>query len=184
MTFRRHCERRGAVYFVGMNLFLLRHGLAVERKEFYFANDEFRPLTPKGKRQLRKVAAALRAMELRFDVILSSPLVRARQTAEMVAADVKARKRLAFADELKPGGNPKKLIQKIAAQKINSGDVLLVGHEPDLSNLISLLVTGSRDAGFTLKKAGVAKLEVEKLCAGKCAALAWLLTPAQMKLMR
>ena len=62
--------------------------------------------------------------------------------------------------------------------------MLLVGHEPDLSNLISLLVTGSRDAGFTLKKAGVAKLEVEKLCAGKCAALAWLLTPAQMKLMR
>jgi phosphohistidine phosphatase len=172
------------VYFVGVNLFLLRHGLAVEREEFNFANDEFRPLTPKGKRQLRKIAAALRAMELRFDVILSSPLVRARQTAEIVAAELKLRKRIALANELKPGGGAKKLVLKILAQKINSGDVLLVGHEPDLSQLISLLVTGGRDAGFALKKAGLAKLEIEKLRAGKCATLAWLLTPAQMKLMR
>ena len=123
-------------------------------------------------------------MELRFDAILSSPLVRARQTSEIVAVDLKSRNRLAFTDELKPGGSAKKLVQKIAAQKINSGDVLLVGHEPDLSHLISLLVTGSRDVGFALKKGGLAKLEIEKLRAGKCATLAWLLTPAQMKLIR
>ena len=94
-----------------MNLFLLRHGLAVERAEFHFASDHLRPLTPKGKRQLRKIATAMRAMELRFDVILSSPLVRARQTAEIVAADLKLEKRLVFADELKPGGDAKKLVQ-------------------------------------------------------------------------
>ena len=167
-----------------MNLFLLRHGLAVERAEFHFASDPLRPLTPKGKRQLRKIVVAMRAMELRFDVILSSPLVRARQTAEIVAADLKLEKRLVFADELKPGGEAKKIVQKISGLKKVPANVLLVGHEPDLGELISLLVTGKFGAGFTLKKAGLAKLEMEKLCFGKCAALAWLLTPAQMKLMR
>ncbi len=167
-----------------MNLFLLRHGLAVERAEFHFASDPLRPLTPKGKRQLRKIAGAMRAMELRFDVILSSPLVRARQTAEIVAADLKLEKRLVFADELKPGGEAKKIVQKISGLKKVPGSGLLVGHEPDLGELISLLVTGKTGAGFALKKAGLAKLEMEKLCFGKCAALAWLLTPAQMKLMR
>jgi len=167
-----------------MNLFCLRHGLAVEREEFDFANDHLRPLTPKGKRQLPKIAAAMCAMELRFDVILSSPLVRARQTAEIVAADLKLQKQLVFADELKPGGDAKKLVQKITGLKNVPADLLLVGHEPDLSELISLLVTGKNGANFALKKAGLAKLEIEKLRAGKCATLAWLLTPAQMKLMR
>jgi phosphohistidine phosphatase len=167
-----------------MNLFLLRHGIAVERGDLDFANDDARPLTPKGKRQLRQAAAALRALELRFDAILSSPLVRARQTAEIVAAELKLQKRLAFADELKPGGSAKKLVQKIAALKPPPENILLVGHEPDFSELISLLVTGATGAGFALKKGGLAKLEIEKLRAGKCATLAWLLTPAQMKLMR
>jgi phosphohistidine phosphatase len=167
-----------------MNLFLLRHGVAVERDELDYAGDAARPLTPKGKRQLRAVAAALRAMGLCFDVILPSPLVRARQTTEIIAAELKSQKRLVFADELKPGGDAKKLVQKIAGLKKVPGNVLLVGHEPDFSELISLLVTGSHGGGFALKKGGLAKLEVEKLRAGKCATLAWLLTPAQMKLMR
>jgi len=166
-----------------MNLFFLRHGPAVECDEFDYANDAARPLTPKGKKQLRSIAAALRAMELHFNVILSSPLVRARQTAEIIAAELKLTKRLALTDELKPGGDAKKLAQKINGLKSGPENVLLVGHEPDFSEWISLLVTGNGSAGFALKKGGLAKLEVEKLRAGKCATLAWLLTPAQMKLM-
>ncbi len=125
----------------------------------------------------------MRAMELRFDVILSSPLVRARQTAEIVAADLKLAKRLVFADALKPGGDAKKIVQNISGLKKVPGNALLVGHEPDLGELLSLLVTGKNGAGFALKKAGLAKLEIEGLRSGKCATLAWLLTPAQMKLM-
>jgi len=172
------------VYFSGMNLFLLRHGIAVERDEFASANDELRPLTPKGQRELRQSVAALRAMELQFDVILSSPLLRARQTAEIVAAELKLKKRLVFAAELKPGGSAKKLVQKINALKTRPKNILLVGHEPDFSQLILLLVTGQTGAGFALKKGGLAKLELEKFRAGQCATLAWLLTPKQMKLMR
>jgi phosphohistidine phosphatase len=158
--------------------------VAVKRDEFDYAGDAARPLTPKGKKQLRHVAAAMTAMELNFDLILSSPLVRARQTAEIIAAELKLQKRLVFADELKPGGDAKKLVQKIAGLKKVPGNMLLVGHEPDFSELISLFVTGHAGAGFALKKGGLAKLEVEKLRASKCAILAWLLTPAQMKLMR
>ena len=166
-----------------MNLYILRHGLAVERGTPGFENDARRPLTPKGRRQLRKITDAIGAMKLRPDVILSSPLVRARQTAEIVAAGLKLERRLAFADELSPGGNVKKLTVKIGALEPLPENLLLVGHEPDLSKMISLLVTGKTSAGFALKKAGLAKLEVESLRAGECATIVWLLTPAQMKLM-
>ena len=164
-----------------MELFLLRHGRAVERGTPGFANDADRPLTPQGRRQLRKIAAAMRQMELSFDAILSSPFLRARQTAEIVAAELKLKKRLAFSDELQPGGNAKKLTQRLAALKPQPETILLVGHEPDLSNLISWLVTGETGAGFALKKGGLAKLEIKKLRAGKCATLAWLLTPRLLK---
>ncbi|HTL73079.1 MAG TPA: histidine phosphatase family protein, partial [bacterium] len=94
-----------------MNLFLLRHGLAVEPGTPGFKNDAVRPLTPKGKLQLRKIAAAMRVMELEFDVIWSSPLVRARQTAEIVAKELKAKEQLELVEELSPGGDAVKLIK-------------------------------------------------------------------------
>jgi len=167
-----------------MNLYLLRHGLAVEREEFDYANDAARPLTPKGKKQLRTAAAALGAMGLGFDAMLSSPLVRARQTAEIIATELKLKNQPVLADELKPGGTAKKLVQKISGLKPAPENILLVGHEPELSELISWFVTGQAGGGFALKKGGLAKLEMERLRAGKCAVLAWLLTPAQLKLMR
>ena len=166
-----------------MNLYLLRHGIAVDIAELDFAGDAARPLTPKGRRQLRKVAAALRAMKVKFDTLLSSPLVRTQQTTEVIATELKFKSKPGFSYELRPGGSAEKLIQQINALKPVPENLLLVGHEPDLSELLSLLVTGYAGGGFSFKKAGLAKLEVEKLSAGKCATLAWLLTPAQMKLM-
>jgi phosphohistidine phosphatase len=166
-----------------MNLFLLRHGLAVERTDFDSANDAARPLTPKGKHRLRQTAAAWRALELHFDAIWFSPLVRARQTAEIMATELKLKMRMTPADELKPGGNASRLVKRITALKALPGNLLLVGHEPDLGALISLFVTGQPGAGFALKKGGLAKLELETLRAGQCATLSWLLTPGQMRLM-
>jgi phosphohistidine phosphatase len=166
-----------------MNLFLLRHGLAVERGMAVFENDASRPLTSKGKRQLGKVAKAMRAIKLEFDLVWSSPLVRACQTAEIVAKELNIKRRLVLVAELSPRGSADRLIQKLRGLKKLPENVLLVGHEPDLSELISLLVTGETSAGFALKKAGLAKLEIENLRAGRCATLAWLLTPGQMKAM-
>lgn len=166
-----------------MELFILRHGIAVEPGTPGFENDFERPLIPKGKRQLHESCVALRKMKLKFDLILSSPLTRAKETAEIVAAELRQKKRLQFSRHLQPRGDFKKLILDIRHAKPASKSVLLVGHEPDLSELISLLVTDEAGGGFALKKGGLAKLEVEKLRAGRCATLAWLLTPKLMKIM-
>lgn len=166
-----------------MQLFLLRHGPAVERDTRGFKDDAARPLTPKGRRQLRKTAAAMKKLERDFDLILSSPFLRAKQTAEIVAAALKLKKRLKFSNALAPGGAAAILLRQLARLKPAPGKILLVGHEPDLSRLVSLLVTGNLRLQLDFKKGGLCKLEVEKLRAGKCATLAWLLTPKQMKAM-
>jgi phosphohistidine phosphatase len=167
-----------------MEIYLLRHGIAVERGTRGFENDSTRPLTPKGKRQLKKVSGAMRKMDLKFDVILSSPFLRAKETAEIVVADLKVEKHLKFSDALEPEANAEKLIRQLQKLKPLPKKTLLVGHEPFLSELISLLVIGDSQLQLDFAKGGLCKLEVEKLSAGKCATLAWLLTPKQMKLMR
>ena len=96
-----------------MNLYLLRHGIAVDPSVPDFANDAERPLTPKGRNRMRQIAAAMGALNLSFDVILSSPFVRARQTAEIVVKSLKCQKKLRFTDELTTSGNPKLLIQQV-----------------------------------------------------------------------
>jgi len=122
-------------------------------------------------------------MRLQFDLILSSPLLRAKQTAEIVAKNLKLKERLKFSDELKPDGGVKNLFRQLSELKPVPENILFVGHEPYLSRLIFLLVSGGENVAIDFKKGGLCKLEVEKLRTGKCATLAWLLTPKQMRLM-
>jgi phosphohistidine phosphatase len=166
-----------------VNLYLLRHGIAAEPGTPGYEIDSERPLVPKGERRLRKAAAAMKKMELSFDLVLSSPFVRARQTAEIVVEDLKLKKRLKFSDDLVPDGDFQALIQELNGLKPAPENALLVGHEPHLSRFISLLVSGNANATIEMKKGGLCKLEVENLRAGHCARLAWLLTPAQLELM-
>jgi phosphohistidine phosphatase len=166
-----------------MELFLLRHGPAVERGTRGFEDDASRPLTARGRRQMRKIAAAMKKIEADFDLILSSPVLRAKQTAEIVANGLKLQKRLKFSNALAPGGTAAVLMRQLEREKPAPKRMLLVGHEPDLSRLVSLLVAGGPQLQIDFKKGGLCKLEAGKLRAGKCATLACLLTPKQMKLM-
>lgn len=170
-----------------MNLFLLRHGIAFDPGEgglSKHASDVERPLSPEGRIKLRHAVAAMQDMELEFAEIISSPLLRASQTAEIVAESLKPPKKICFSDHLAPDGNPKLLIDQIHEGYSEGEDVLLVGHEPYLTQLISLLISGSTTAAVSLKKGGLARLRVEReLCFGRCAELVSLLTPAQMRLM-
>lgn len=165
-----------------MELYLLRHGLAVERGTPGFEDDAARPLTPKGRRQLRKISAAIKKLERDFDLILSSPFLRAKQTAEIVANGLQLKRRLKFSNALAPGGAAAILLRQLERHKPAPEKVLLVGHEPDLSRLISLLVIGNLQLQLDFKKGGLCKLEAKELRAGKCATLAWLLTPKQMRM--
>jgi len=162
-----------------MNLFILRHGLAVEPDTRHFAKDSDRPLTAKGKKKVSEVAQAMLALELSFDRILTSPYVRARETAEIVADAFQARKKLELLDCLTPGGSIEKLIKCLAESDGAVENVLLVGHEPFLSRLISFLLFGDAHASITMKKAGLCRLTIEKIEAGRCATLEWLV-PAKI----
>jgi phosphohistidine phosphatase len=166
-----------------MNLYLLRHGIAVERGTPGYDDDSTRPLTSQGKRRLRQVARAMQRTNLRFDLILASPFLRTKQTAEIVADFLKRKKRLKFSDALTPAGSVNRLVQQLKEGQPAPEEILLVGHEPYLSRLVSLLVAGNSGLQLDFKKGGLCKLELENLRAGKCATIAWLLTPKQMKLM-
>ena len=166
-----------------MNLFLLRHGIAVEHGTPGYERDADRPLTPKGERRLGRIADAMDAMGLKFDLILSSPYVRARQTAEIVADALGLKKKLDFSESLTPDGDARALIAALNKLEPKPENVLLVSHEPFLSDLISTLTSGDAHVAIDFKKGGLCKLEVETLRHGRCATLAWLVTPRQMGLM-
>jgi len=167
-----------------VNLFVLRHGIAVERDPVSFPDDSRRPLTLKGEDRLKTICEAMKAMELSFDLLLSSPFRRASQTAEIVADGLSLKKVLEFRDELTPEGDPRAIIKYLGKLEPTPENIMIVGHEPYLSSFISQLISGEAAAGLEMKKGGLAKLEIEsQLRFGRCAKLAWLLTPKQMALM-
>jgi phosphohistidine phosphatase len=164
-----------------VNLYILRHGIAME-KEDWNGDDSTRPLTREGEKQLAKISKALRKMDFAFDLILSSPFERARKTAEIVAEELHWETRVKFSGDLTPEGDPENVIAEIRNLIPQPENALLVGHEPYLSKLISQLICEG-DAEIEFKKAGLCKLKSDALRFGRCAKLCWLLTPKQMELM-
>ena len=137
-----------------MNLYLLRHGIAAEPGMAGFQPDSERPLTAKGENRLRTAAKAMAKLDMSFDLILSSPFLRAKQTAEIIVRNFKLRKKLAFSEDLTPTGNPRLLIQQLNRLRPEPENVLLVGHEPYLGKLIALLAAGntSLELGFQKRR--------------------------------
>ena len=163
-----------------MEIYILRHGIAVERGTPGHKKDGDRPLTEEGEDKMRQIAKAMQTMGLQFDVIFSSPYVRAKRTADIVAEIID--EDVTVTHSLLPDAAPAELIAEINDEKPQR--VLLVGHEPDLSTFISLLISGRSDAEIELKKGALCKLTAETLKAGKCATLNWLLTPKQLRQVR
>jgi phosphohistidine phosphatase len=163
-----------------MNLYVLRHAIAEERDQAAYPDDSQRPLTPKGKKKMVKIAENLKDMGVQIDLILTSPYVRARDTAKIVrkALDLK-KNQLAFSDHLAPSGFAKDLLSEIN-EKYPVENLMLVGHEPYLSDLIAMLLAGDLSPSIAMKKGGLCRLSIENLVYGKCATLEWLLTPAQL----
>jgi len=159
-----------------MKLYLLRHGDAAEHGDPRYEEDE-RPLTTKGIQRTKQLAHVLREMEISFDAILSSPLTRARETAEIVARGLKLQGDVQFSEDLKPSGNMEELVHQVNTIRPAPKSVALVGHEPYLSGFISLLCTGGPGLPMVFKKGALCRLEMEVLSCGKCAALDWLLQP-------
>jgi len=159
-----------------MNLYIIRHAIAVDEGSPEYEEDSQRPLTDKGKKKMRQIAKGLRALGADFDLILSSPYVRAKETAEILANVFKIKTDVAFSDNLIPMGDPDLLIAEMN-EKYNANSIALVGHEPHLTALISLLVSDHANVDITLKKGGVCRLSADDLHHARKATLEWLLTP-------
>lgn len=162
-----------------MKIYLIRHSKAVSPGTPGYEDDSARPLTEKGREKMEKIASALKGLGIKPDLIVTSPYVRARQTAEILAAMLKYGKDLAFSDTLVPMGEADEIIGEIV-EKFNVDELVLVSHEPCLSNLIGALTARSPDLAISLKIGGVCCLSSDDLRAGHAAVLEWLLTPKIM----
>jgi phosphohistidine phosphatase len=163
-----------------MNLYIIRHAIAVDEVTSDYPSDSERPLTDKGRKKMRQIAKALRHIGVDFDLILSSPYVRTCETAEILADVFKMKKEIVFSNHLIPEGNPELLIGEIN-EKHTVDSLAIVGHEPHLNTLIGLLTTDSAKLEITLKKGGVCYLSADDLHhKDHRATLEWLLTPGIM----
>lgn len=157
-----------------MNIYIIRHAIAED--EDPAKNDSERELTEKGAKKMRQIAKGLKKLGVEFDVILSSPYLRTRQTAEILGEVFKIKKQVTFSENLLPSADPDLLITEIN-EKYSVDTLVLVSHEPFISALISLLTAKSTPVEITLKKGGVCRLTADDLRQARRASFELLITP-------
>ena len=161
---------------MSLDLYIIRHAEAVPSGQGDVNADEDRPLTEQGQAQARALAPALVQRAVRLNVLLTSPLLRARQTAEgMLEHWPDPKPELRQCEELAPGGKSRRLARVL--RKLRLEAVGLVGHEPDLSRHVAWLV-GSKKTRVTLEKAGVARVVCAEAPDKGSGTLLWLVPPA------
>jgi phosphohistidine phosphatase len=161
--------------FLDMELVFLRHGLAVDQEEWK-GNEADRPLTAEGADRTKDVVRGLRTLKVRPDVILSSPLLRARETAEIAKKGLITDAKVELAEELAPAASPDRLIGRLA-DLADKPVVLCVGHEPHISTTLSAMVSGKMAATFEVKKAGACCIRFTGAPKAGTGTLLWLLPP-------
>jgi phosphohistidine phosphatase len=159
------------------SLYLVRHAIAAERGDDWPDDDE-RPLTHAGVARMRRAVEGLRELDVRVDVVLTSPLVRAVETAEVLVAGLKPAPTLQVMPLLAPGGAPAKIADAVAAVDAERG-VALVGHEPGLGELAAWLI-GARSP-LQFKKGGVCRIDVGGTPAARAGQLVWFATPKMLR---
>jgi phosphohistidine phosphatase len=165
-----------------MDILIVRHAIAEERERFARRNpdDDLRPLTKKGAERMREGARGLAAMVETVGLIAYSPLTRARQTAEILHRSFPSSPTREV-PELAPGYGPENVTRWLAEQE--SELVCVVGHEPDLSELIAWLACGRTEGFLDLKKGGACLLGGEHGPGQASCLLRWAATPRQLRLL-
>lgn len=158
-------------------IYLVRHAIAADRGTRY-PDDSARPLTRKGIDRMRAVVKGFESLGPGPDLILTSPLVRARQTAELLVNGLSPSPRLVVEETLAPGHPPSEVAAALEPHT-SRRSVALVGHEPDLGLLAAWLI-GSREP-LVFKKGGIARIDVKSIPPGQDGALVWLATPAMLR---
>jgi phosphohistidine phosphatase len=164
-----------------MKLLVVRHGEAEDKDKFARTgkSDDLRPLTPAGKREMRDVAGGIREIVSAIDALLTSPLVRAMQTAAIVGEEYD--RDPVKVEWLRPEA-PYEDFARWAQSSREKQTVAIVGHEPHLSGLVSWLLAGAEDSFVELKKGAACLLEIEEENAGPSSAmLVWSMAPKHLR---
>ena len=158
-----------------MKIYLMRHGIASEPEGRNFELDSQRPLSAEGRDIIAQIARALKKLDVNPDIILSSPYVRAKETATELAKEFNRQQHLVFSDLLIPDGKAEEIISAIV-DNFMVEELLIVGHLPCLSLLSSLLAAGDLDLAINIKKGGVCCLLADDLRLERRATIEWHLT--------
>ena len=165
-----------------MNLYLMRHGIALPADDPSVSDDRERPLTQKGIKRMRKAARGVRRLKIPFDAVLTSPLVRARQTADIIADALGIEARVEEISGLAPENTVEQLMFGLTRYH-DREHLLLVGHEPLLSDALSHLLDLRQPSTvrIELKKGSLCRVEVDAPPAASPGRLHWLLTSKQLR---
>lgn len=162
-----------------MQLYIVRHGIAIDREDPKSPPDPERFLTEDGIDKTREVAKGIAKLGITPDLLISSPYVRAMQTAEIFAAVLEyPKQKIRRSDLLLPGADASLFYKELAKDK-QSGTVLCFGHAPQLDDLIATGL-GSKHQISSLKKAGIAMLELKRI-SPPSGELVWLATPKLLR---
>jgi phosphohistidine phosphatase len=164
-----------------MELLVIRHAIAEDRDAFAATgkDDSQRPLTKRGERKMQGVAAGLVRLVGTLDAIGSSPLVRAQQTARIVA-DAYGSVPVSTVDALTPESDPSAFLGWLTQQPPAQA-IAIVGHEPDLGALVTWLMTGQSESRVALRKGGACLIDLPDRPAAGGGTLLWALTPSQLR---
>jgi len=160
-----------------LELYLIRHGIAADRGSEY-PDDSKRPLTSAGIARLRKEAKALVELGVDFDLIISSPLVRTKQTAEVFAQTMPSRPSVTLSDSLAPAGTPASVFQELA-KHMRKARIALVGHEPNIGELAARLIGARTPIEF--KKGAICRIDFEVFPPKGSGQLRWFVPPKMLR---
>ena len=162
-----------------MQLYIVRHGIAIDREDPKCPTEAERYLTEEGVEKTKQVAEAVAALGIQADLMFSSPYVRATQTAAIFASELEySKQKIRRTDSLLPGAEPGAFLRELAREK-DVSTVLCFGHAPHVDGLLAAAVGASRHI-TSMKKAGVALVELKRLSPPN-GQLVWLITPKLMR---
>ena len=162
-----------------MRVVLFRHGPAGEADPARWPNDALRPLSEEGRERTRRAAQGIAEIEKKIVRVISSPLLRARESAQLLNEALELEARVALLDPLAPGGTTGKLLESLP-DVLEDEALALVGHEPDLGKLAGTLLFGA-PAHVAIKKAGACAIEFDGRARVGAGRLVWFLPPRLLR---
>lgn len=165
-----------------MKLLIVRHGISEDRAEFARVSDDdgLRPLTGRGRRRMKRGAAGLASLVPAIDLLATSPLLRAVQTASIVARHV-AVGEVEVHEHLVPDQTPAATLEWLRSRARGVKLIALVGHEPHLGRLVGWLACGRDRAPLSLKKGAACLLDLPRAARPGQGVLLWSLAPSQLR---